>query len=321
METNGFSSLVNLGNTCYLNSALQILSHIYELNQYIDQHKTVNNCDDSVITRELYDLFKLMWANNCTISPNKFVHYVRELSKVKNNIFHDNYQHDSVEYFSFCIECLHTSYNLLDNTTLPKTIYENVNSAIDLYESKNKSIVHNLFTSFLLVIYSNVNNKVVEFEKIEPNFTIELSIPNLPHPTLYDCFEETFKIEVMTDRWLDDKSGIMKHLSKQTYLCYLPHILVIHLKRWDYQFNKNYNKVTFDETINIHKYTKYIDEDTCNYQLFGVINHQGNVQNGHYSSYIKKKDWFSFDDTTITKIDTNQLNDQQNYCLFYRKIK
>jgi hypothetical protein len=210
---------------------------------------------------------------------------------------------------------------LLDGTTLSKTLHENVNAAIDIYETKNKSIIHRLFTSFLLVIYSNVNKQVFEFEKIEPNFTIELSIPNLAQPTIYDCFEETFKLEIMDDTWLDDKTGITKHLSKQTYLCYLPQILVIHLKRWDYQFNKNHNTVRFDEIINIHKYTKYINEDMCNYELFGVINHQGNVQNGHYLSYIKKKDWFSFDDTSITKIDIKQLNNHQNYCLFYRKIK
>jgi ubiquitin carboxyl-terminal hydrolase 8 len=60
---------------------------------------------------------------------------------------------------------------------------------------------------------------------------------------------------------------------------------------------------------------------TTQYELFGIINHQGNMFGGHYFSYIKKNDWYSFDDTTITKIDTKAINDNKNYCLFYRKIK
>jgi ubiquitin carboxyl-terminal hydrolase 4/11/15 len=39
MNTNesqrGLSGLTNLGNTCYLNAAVQILSHIHELNEYL----------------------------------------------------------------------------------------------------------------------------------------------------------------------------------------------------------------------------------------------------------------------------------------------
>ena len=318
---NGFSGLVNLGNTCYLNSSMQMLSHIHELNSYINHHKTVHNCADSIITREWFDLVQLMWSKNCSISPNKFVYYIHELSTKKNNIFHDNGQHDAVEYFSFCIDCIHTSYNLLDNITLPKTQHANINNAIDLYESKNKSIIHSLFTSFLITLYYNADNSVFEFEKIEPNFTIHLSIPNKQQVNLYDCFEETFKLEVMPDMWLDDKNGEMKRLTKQTYLCYLPEILVINLKRWDYRCNKNHTTVQFDQKLNVHKYTKHINEDNCNYELFGIINHQGNVMNGHYFSYIKKNDWYSFDDTTITKMDTKAINDNKNYCLFYRKIK
>jgi ubiquitin carboxyl-terminal hydrolase 8 len=32
----GLTGLCNLGNTCYINSCMQILSHCYELNEVID---------------------------------------------------------------------------------------------------------------------------------------------------------------------------------------------------------------------------------------------------------------------------------------------
>jgi ubiquitin C-terminal hydrolase len=316
----GFSGLVNLGNTCYLNATLQILSHIHELNNYIKSNTTVANTSDSILIREWYDLYNLMWSKNCTISPNKFLHNVRELSKMKNNVFQEEIQHDSVEYFYFCIDCLHNSYNLLSDITLIKTQHKNINDAINIYESKNKSIIHCLFTSFLLVEYSNAKTHHFEFEKIEPSFTIELSIPIIQSPSINDCFEETFKLEVMPDSWMDEKSNEKKQIMKQTYICYTPHILVIHLKRWDYRFNKNDAAVRFDETINIHRFTKHVNENECNYELFGIINHQGNATNGHYFSCIKKDKWYIFDDTNIQPMNKS-VNDNKNYCLFYRKIK
>ena len=51
----GLTGLANLGNTCYLNSCIQIFSHTYELTELfkkVSEERTLNNIQDSMLLLE-----------------------------------------------------------------------------------------------------------------------------------------------------------------------------------------------------------------------------------------------------------------------------
>ena len=68
----------------------EILSHTYELNEFLDSpkfQKHIKNNDDGIISNEWNDLRKVMWSANGVVTPTRFVDNIMVVAKRKNRTY------------------------------------------------------------------------------------------------------------------------------------------------------------------------------------------------------------------------------------------
>lgn len=335
-ENKGLSGLANLGNTCFMNSCMQVLSHTYELNEFLEKEtykKKLNKIVDSVIIIEWDNLRKILWKDNHTISPGKFFSTVQKVSSIKNNdLFTGFSQNDLPEFLLFIVDCFHNSLSREVDMTIKGNIENETDKiAVRCYDmikqmySKEYSEIWNIFYGVhISEIISLENNNVINYTP-EPYFIIDLPIPqNNTDPSLYECFDLYSEGEILEDdnAWINAK-GEKENIKKKLSFWSFPSILVIDLKRFKSNNLKNQKLVTFPlENLNLSKYVLGYNKDSYIYDLYGICNHSGGLLGGHYTCYIKNANnkWYHFNDTSVSEVSLiDSIISQKAYCLFYRK--
>ena len=349
-KNKGISGLANLGDTCFINSLLQIISHTYELNELLNgEYKSkLNKCVESELLASWDELRLLMWSENCTISPGGFIHAIRKISKIKkNNMFSTISQNDMPEFLTFLFDIFHTALKRKVTMTIDgnpknkrdkmaKMCYEMMQKEYTENYSEILNMFYGIHVSTLTSVGVAKSNDEYLSIRPEPFMVISLPIPSeaplkQDHISLMDCFDLNCESELMEgeNAWFNESLGKKQNVYKRLVYWSLPEIMVIDIKRFEYNsdtdsFVKNQSNIKIPiENVSFSKYVEGYNKDSYVYDLYGICNHHGDEKFGHYTSTIKTADsrWFNFNDSAVKEISIkgSEIIGNTPYCLFYRK--
>lgn len=340
-KNKGYVGLCNLGNTCFLNSCIQILNHTYALvdlmkSDKIQKYTAAKNIPDTTILKTWTELCTMMWSCNepCAVSPKKFVYEVHQIARIKNReLFTGWGQNDMTEFLLFMVECMHNSISRsIDVIIRGRPMHKKDENAIQCYEmlktvyGKEYSEIMDMFYGIYMSEISSMDNSTVYSSKPEHFFMLDLPIPALEKtPTLIDCFNAFVASENMTgeNAWFNETSGHRQDVQKKITFWSFPKILVIVLKRFSPDGMHKINcLVDFPiHTLDLRQYVSGYHPEQYVYKLYGVCNHIGSVMGGHYTAFVcnANNEWIHYNDTGVSRMEEQQVVTPMAYCLFYSR--
>ena len=339
--TESLTGLVNLGETCYMNTGLQNIIHCIPfinqlfsvLNQFKDiiEEKPITNsfinlCNSLIKTEITYIKKFNINSFDPTNFRNIFCHYHKEYA--------DHEQHDSLEFLRIFLDDISKELNQTkiiqkykELKTEGKSKEEQNYEYNNFYLSRENSIIVKVFYSQIMNIFTcECGDISYSFEKI---LDIPLLFPkemNSIDINLNDLLNNYFNGEKIVWSLACQKCG-QKNLerNKTIKLSILPEVIIFSLLRFNPITGVKINKIIkFEETIDLQP---FCDKDFFNgeintkYKLFGISNHSGTLNFGHYYSYTKVgENWYEFNDSFVKPVNLNLMS-RSAYFFFYEKIE
>jgi ubiquitin C-terminal hydrolase len=285
--------------------------------------------------------------NNDVVIPKEFIiscknHADSLLISGHKDVFSGE-QNDPQQFLLYLLDTIEISKKM--KTSLPKLKYSSIEECTNssdkiLFKLENDILSHYKTTngySWLSKNFHCVYTSVVKCSKcpyytikFEPSQELSIEIPqNRTNLTIYDCLDHSLSKTILEDWKCDDEKCRNKlNNVKMNKLMNLPNTLIIFFKRYNYYSSgvKLMDHIDFPFILNMSNY-KLINRDSDEtYKLYGVVNQNGILNNGHCYSFCRNinstsdTNWYCFNDGNVFKIDDSKVVTKHAYILFYKKL-
>ena len=307
--------LCNIGQTCYLNAALQCLVHCPNLANYMLSGLPENDaCTKKkgahAVAMAFVDFVREYWAHAGPGPSTEAIH--ASLARSTRN-FKLGSCHDAHEALCALLDKVHDGLGRLRPGEHAVRVLPSVCSKdwADSLKGGACSVVSEVFRGQV-----RVDVRAGEYTSTTHDHFTCLSLGVGAHASLTQCLHQHFGPEEVDDFVVDGQKATATVHKRATYL---PRILVIHLKRFDGK-GKVDRFVGYPSELDMGEYS--VPGIDHHYQLFGVCLHRGDLDDGHYTACCEVKGvWHYMDDETATAISNiNDIIQRDAYLLLYKRL-
>lgn len=259
--------LRNLGNSCFMNSALQCLTHIKPLAKLLLTEGAAGEKDGNLIASMFREHLAAYYGKGTdALSSNSLF---RNLKKV-NSRMTPGRQHDAHEFALGILGPLEDHFKKVKKLDLFEKVFGGkLVSQITCLSCKHISNSYESMISLSLVLpfYKDINKA----------------------RSLDEALKEFFKPEYLKNenRYRCEKCRTKVDAKKQYRIDQRPNCLVLQLKRFDFRARKISSNVSFPEFLSLDDYSTNPVQGQ-KYELTGIVVHLGgSLYSGHYVSYVK----------------------------------
>lgn len=336
----GTTGIVNIGNTCFMNSILQCLSNTKALRDFClsSRYRDELNPNSKMrgnLLNGFVDVIRQLWSNDqMVVSPKHFRTQIQKFSPR----FLGNDQQDSQEFLRFLLEGLHEEINQVRRKSrdpIPDMddlrAREKAQKTWEWYKGKDDSFIFDMFVGQL---ESALKCKECNHTSLTYDPFWDLSVPvnkiySSGEVTMTDCLHSFTKEETLDydEKPFCDRCKTRRRMTKKLSIYKFPPVLVLHLKRFSEgsRFRQKLSHLVkfplsgLDLTPFASKH--YEDETPPVYDLYAVSNHIGSCYGGHYTAYCCNpvtQQWNSFNDSSVKQMSETGACTKEAYVLFYQ---
>uniref|UniRef100_A0A3P8PXT4 Ubiquitin carboxyl-terminal hydrolase n=1 Tax=Astatotilapia calliptera TaxID=8154 RepID=A0A3P8PXT4_ASTCA len=298
------AGLQNMGNTCFLNSALQCLSYTPPLANYMltrEHSKTCHEPGFCMMCTMQNHIIQVFANSGNVIKP---IGVLNELKRIAKH-FRYGSQEDAHEFLRCTVDAMQKS--CLPGTKLDR-------------QTQATSFIHQVFGGYLRSRVKCLNCKAVS-DTFDPFLDITLEIKTAPNVS--KALEQFVKPEQLDgeNAYKCTKCKKMVTASKRFTIHRSANVLTISLKRFaNFSGGKITKDVKYLEHLDLRPFMSQSHGEPQLYRLYAVLVHSGfSCHAGHYFCYIKASNgqWFQMNDSSVSVSDIRNVLNQQAYVLFY----
>lgn len=284
--------LKNLGNSCYMNSVLQVLAHTDDFKNYFlkkdfDTKKPLSLALKKFLGEYFYNK-KGSW-----FAPKILLNTIQQYCQTENPLyrFADGYQYDAASFLSCFLESLEKENGEFFNIFR----WQGVESfCCQTCKSRRQNRVDSLTWAIAIK-----NDDLVEKE-----------LSNIKTGRR-NCYEPA--LTTLLNYYTRESNYPSKCKNCQVRSVTLTHEISFFPKYLILLFAIGFHTPFFiqiPKELNLTSYCKILQNENFDYTLYGIVRHSGNVCSGHYTAAIKDGEaWYICNDKSVCKLSNPYLDD------------